>query len=139
MKKLDRSAPRLFGGLTEKEFDKLKGWYPSEPPLDVARRRSKKKTQRKHLNPGEQRARPGRSRVESPIFSGEGSRDMWDTINSLKRFYTNGTRRGTDFDQTWNALYTIGCKLQEFESFVRSNIKGRHDLRRPENRKKDST
>ena len=108
MKKLDRSALRLIGGLTDREIDTLE--------RSSARQRSKKKALQKHLNPGEQR-------TQTEIFSGEGSRDMWDAINSLKRFYTNGTRRGTDFDQTWNALYTIGCKLQEFESFVRNHIK----------------
>jgi hypothetical protein len=104
----------MFGGLTAKEFDKSKGWYPSDRAS--ARQRSKKKALRKQLNPGKQCA-------QTEIFSGESSRDMWDAINSLKRFYANGTRRGSDFDQTWEALYLIGCKLQEFESFVRSNLK----------------
>lgn len=108
MKKLDRSALRLIGGLTDKEIDTME--------RASARQRSKKKALRKQLNPGKQCA-------QTEIFSGESSRDMWDAINSLKRFYANGTRRGSDFDQTWEALYLIGCKLQEFESFVRSNLK----------------
>lgn len=42
---------------------------------------------------------------EKPIFSGDYSEDMWREINGAK------TIRDLK-----DALYTIGCRLQEFES-----------------------
>ena len=42
------------------------------------------------------------------IFSGDASRKLWDEINNAK---TIGQLR--------DALYSLGCKLQELESLVR--------------------
>ena len=97
MKKLDRSALRLIGGLTDREIDTLE--------RASARQRSKKKAPQKHLNPGEQRA-------QTEIFSGDGSVDLWNEINKAKTC--------TDLRL---ALYTVCCRIQELESLVRSNIK----------------
>lgn len=41
------------------------------------------------------------------IFSGEYSRKMWDEINEA-----------TDVESLKDALYLVGCRLQEFESKV---------------------
>jgi hypothetical protein len=97
MKKLDRSALRLIGGLTDKEIDTME--------RSSARQRSKKKAPRKQLNPGQQCA-------QTEIFSGDGSVDMWNEINKAKTC--------TDLRL---ALYTVCCRIQELESLVRSNIK----------------
>jgi len=45
---------------------------------------------------------------KSEIFSGENSREMWDAINNAK------TIRDLK-----DALYSICCKLQEFETRVK--------------------
>ena len=42
---------------------------------------------------------------KNTIFSGENSRQMWKEINELRE----------TLPQAWEALYTIGCKLQELE------------------------
>jgi hypothetical protein len=41
------------------------------------------------------------------IFSGENSREMWNAINHAKTI-----------SDLKDALYTIGCKLQELESKI---------------------
>ena len=49
--------------------------------------------------------------VDPPrIFSGDYSRDMWRAINSVKS------------EKAKDALYLIGCRLQEFESYVRRKL-----------------
>ena len=42
------------------------------------------------------------------VFSGENSRQMWNEINELQE----------SLPQVWEALCSICCKLQEFESKV---------------------
>jgi len=44
------------------------------------------------------------------IFSGEASRELWEKINAI-----------TD-PEAHDAVYALGCKLQEFESFVRKEL-----------------
>lgn len=43
----------------------------------------------------------------TPFFSGDYSRAMWRRINAIKD------------PEALEALYFVGCRLQEFESYVR--------------------
>lgn len=48
-----------------------------------------------------------KNKKDELIFSGENSKDMWNSIN----------------DENYKeAIYILGCKLQELEHFVRKNI-----------------
>jgi hypothetical protein len=73
-----------------------------------------KRRKTKHLNPAEQR-----ELTDADFFSGDYSENMWDQINALNK---DGLNEPTAV-LTWEALYTIGCRLQEFESFVRRRLK----------------
>jgi hypothetical protein len=71
----------------------------------------------KHLNPAEQRE------LAEDIFGGKYSVDMWNEINALKTFWARDANSKKLSECVWEALYTIGCRLQEFESFVRRRFK----------------
>jgi hypothetical protein len=71
----------------------------------------------KHLNPAEQRE------LAEDIFGGKYSVDMWNEINALKAFWTLDANSKELSKCVWEALYRIGCRLQEFESFVRRRFK----------------
>jgi len=73
-----------------------------------------KRQNKKHLNPLELR-----ELTDADFFSGDYSEDMWDEINALNK---HGLNEPTAV-LTWEALYKIGCRLQEFESFVRRRLK----------------
>ena len=46
----------------------------------------------------------------TPIFSGDNSQEMWEDINKIKN------RR------VWEAVYGLGCKLQELESRLKKEL-----------------
>jgi hypothetical protein len=76
-----------------------------------------KRQNKKHLNPAEQRE------LAEDIFGGKYSVDMWNEINALKTFWARDANSKKLSECVWEALYTIGCRLQEFESFVRRRFK----------------
>lgn len=73
-----------------------------------------KRQNKKHLNPAEQRE------LAEDIFGGKYSVDMWNEINAFRKHFKFGD--GSVHELAWEALYTIGCRLQEFESFVRRRL-----------------
>jgi hypothetical protein len=73
-----------------------------------------KRRKTKHLNPAEQR-----ELTDADFFSGEYSKDMWNEINILNK---EGPKEEPLTVLTWKALYKMGCRLQEFESFVRCRL-----------------
>ena len=98
----NRSLYKLIYGLTDTEIDTLCDY--------AARRKSEKNDIEKLIHPAEIRA-------QTEIFSGDSSRDMWDRINKIK-----DSNQGLAWN-TWDALYTVCCRIQELESIVRNHIK----------------
>lgn len=62
-----------------------------------------------HRTKDQKRTRTGHV-ANDRIFSGEYSRDMWEAINKIR------------YEEAKDALYLIGCRLQEFESYVRRKL-----------------
>jgi hypothetical protein len=74
-----------------------------------------KRKNKKHLNPLELK-----ELTDADFFSGDYSEDMWNEINILNK---EGPKEEPLTVLTWKALYKMGCRLQEFESFVRRRLK----------------
>lgn len=51
-----------------------------------------------------------------PIFSGDDSASMWESINAICDCFDDGTVHG--------AIYHVGCKLQELESRLEKLLPG---------------
>lgn len=51
--------------------------------------------------------------TRSPIFSGQNSTGMWESINSFSVKEDENLE-----NRLWDALYTIGCRCQELETVV---------------------
>jgi len=47
------------------------------------------------------------------IFSGDKSKELWNTINNIGNLDLN---KPTIFKDIWHAMYFLGCKCQELET-----------------------
>jgi hypothetical protein len=63
-----------------------------------------------------------------PIFSGDESKNLWESINKITKIKKKKKIR----DAAWGALYTLGCRCQELETRVDAIIQSLAVLSYPE-------